>query len=231
MNYTKLEKATFIRRPNRFLALVELDGNEIWCHVKNTGRCRELLVPGARVYVEKSGNPARKTAYSLIGVDKGALRINMDSQAPNKVAWEYVAAGGLGFTPQVLKREQTYGNSRFDLYAEHDGIKCWIEVKGVTLEENGTARFPDAPSARAVKHVEELAAAVTEGYEAWILFVVQMKGVHVFQPNWATHPAFGDALRKAAEAGVRVRAVDCIVNGNSVTADAPVPVDLKDRRV
>ncbi len=226
MWYDNVYEATFLERPNRFISYVNLDGEKTVCHVKNTGRCKELLTPGARVLIQHSDNPARKTAYDLIAVYKGDILINMDAAAPNSVVGEWLMAGGLGEVPTYLKAEKTWGASRFDFYAEFGGRKMFLEVKGVTLEDGGVARFPDAPTERGVKHLRELAACLQEGYEAAVVFVIQMKGVHLFTPNWATHAAFGTALQEAAAAGVKVIAVDCQVTPESLKIDVPVPVDL-----
>ncbi len=211
MQYHNIRQGRFLARPNRFIAHVELEGEQVVCHVKNTGRCRELLVPGANVYLEQSDNPARKTQYDLIAVEKGERLINMDSQAPNKVFGEWARAGGFRPGLTKLQGEKTYGNSRFDFYWETPESQGFVEVKGVTLEENGVVRFPDAPTQRGVKHLEELMAARAAGYEAAVCFVVQMGDVTSFQPNDRTHPEFGEALRRAAQAGVEVLAVDCRV--------------------
>lgn len=211
MRYGKMKKGYFLRRPNRFIAYVELDGEEVVCHVKNTGRCRELLVPGAVVYLEESGNPSRKTKYDLIAVEKGQRLINMDSQAPNKLFGEWAAAGHFRGELETLKPETTYGNSRFDFYWESSEKRGFVEVKGVTLEEDGIVRFPDAPTQRGVKHIEELIAARRAGYEAAVCFVIQMSDVAYFTPNDRTHPEFGRALRRAAQEGVEILALDCRV--------------------
>ena len=193
MKYENIVTGKFIERPNRFIALVEMEGKVEKCHVKNTGRCRELLLPGAAVYLEKSDNPNRKTAYDLIGVKKGELLINMDSQAPNKVVKEWLEEEIYFKDITLLKPEYRYGKSRIDFYLETaEGRRIFIEVKGVTLEEEGIARFPDAPTERGIKHIQELQQAVSEGYEAYILFVIQMKNVFQFEPNDRTHRAFGD---------------------------------------
>ncbi|MBS6195394.1 MAG: DNA/RNA nuclease SfsA [Clostridiales bacterium] len=227
MQYNRIKEGKFISRPNRFIANIELEGKTEVCHVKNTGRCRELLVPGARVLVEEAENPDRKTKYDLVQVYKGEVLVNMDSQMPNYLVREFLEKGE--FFPELtaLKMEQTYGNSRFDLYAEYQGRKAFIEVKGVTLEENGAARFPDAPTTRGVKHIKELEQCLKDGYEAWIFFVIQMKGVHTFRPNWSTHPEFGEALQKAQEAGVQVQAWDCRVEPGEIHIDRKIPVDLR----
>lgn len=222
MEYKNIYSGIFQSRPNRFIAMVEIDGRIEKCHVKNTGRCRELLIPGTQVFLEKSDNPDRKTAYDLIGVMKGEVYINMDSQAPNKVAHEWLKSQGW----DKIKPECKFGNSRLDFYMENDARKAFMEVKGVTLEEDGIARFPDAPTERGIKHMEELIKAVQQGYEAYILFVIQMKGISCFEPNDATHPAFGETLRKAAKAGVKVLAYDCVTVPGQVRMDEPVEVKL-----
>lgn len=224
MMYGTVLPGIFRARPNRFIAQVEIGGEPQVCHVKNTGRCRELLVPGATVYVEESRNPARKTKYDLIAVEKGELLINMDSQAPNKVAAEYLPRLLPGLT--MLRPETAFGSSRFDFYAEAGGERWFIEVKGVTLEEGRAALFPDAPTQRGLKHLQELCRCVDQGYRACVLFVVQMKGVRYVAPNQATHPAFAQALREAAAHGVRVEAVDCLVTPGTLAPDQPVEVRL-----
>lgn len=222
MEYKNICSGIFQSRPNRFIAMVEIAGRIEKCHVKNTGRCRELLISGTQVFLEKSDNPDRKTAYDLIGVMKGEVYINMDSQAPNKVAHEWLKSQGW----DKIKPECKFGNSRLDFYMENDVRKAFMEVKGVTLEEEGIARFPDAPTERGIKHMEELIKAVQQGYEAYILFVIQMKGISRFEPNDATHPAFGETLRKAAKAGVKVLAYDCVTVPGQVRMDRPVEVKL-----
>ena len=227
MRYGKIQAARFLRRPNRFVAEVELEGWTEAVHVKNTGRCRELLVPGARVYLTPGENPARKTAWDLIAVEKGPLLINMDAQAPNRVFGEWAAAGHFVPGLTLLRPETTWGRSRFDFYWEAGPERRgFVEVKGVTLEQDGVAAFPDAPTERGVRHLEELSAARREGYECAVCFVIQMKGPTRFRPNEATHPAFGAALRAAAEAGVDVLAYDCRVTPDQLWLDAPVPIDL-----
>lgn len=223
MRYETMVEATFLSRPNRFLAKVLVNGEETVCHVKNTGRCKELLIPGCRVWLKKEDSPGRKTPYSLITVDKGGNLVNMDSQAPNRVACEWLAQT---VKPEVLQREKTYGNSRFDLYFEKDGSRCFMEVKGVTLEEYGVALFPDAPTERGVKHIRELIACKEAGYEAYLLFVIQMKGVHLFKPNDQTHPEFGQALREAEKAGVTILAYDCEVTETTLTIETEIPLAL-----
>lgn len=227
MRYERITQGSFLERPNRFLAYAELAGKKEVIHVKNTGRCAELLKPGAVIYVQESQNPERKTKWDLIAVEKGDRIINMDSQIPNRVVQEWIEEGNLFEDVRLVKPETTYCNSRFDLYVETgDKRKIFIEVKGVTLEENGVVRFPDAPSERAVKHLEELGHAVKEGYEAYVFFVIQMKGVRYFTPNRDTHPAFCDALKRAQAAGVYVLAYDCEVSADSIEVNEEVPVVL-----
>ena len=237
MTYQNIHTARFLARPNRFIARVEVEGREETVHVKNTGRCKELLVPGCTVYLEGSANPQRKTKYDLIAVEKARpglppLLINMDSQAPNKVFGERMAAGlgaELGLPkPSLLRPETTWGNSRFDFYWEESetGQKGFVEVKGCTLEENGLALFPDAPTQRGVKHLRQLIACREAGYEAAVCVVVQMEGMTAFSPNDRTHPQFGAALREASRAGVKVLAVECAVTADSLTMTKPVPVRL-----
>ena len=227
MRYAHIQKAIFLDRPNRFVAHVELAGERVVCHVKNTGRCRELLVPGATVYIQECCDPRRKTRYDLIAVEKGSLLINMDAQAPNQVFREWAESGG--FLPGLtkLRPETTWGKSRFDFYWElSTERRGFVEVKGVTLEEDGHARFPDAPTERGVKHLEELIACRSEGYEAAVCFVLQMAGMKDFAPNDVTHPAFGEALRRAAQAGVQVMARECVVTPDSLVMGKEVSVLL-----
>ncbi len=226
MEYKHIEEGIFESRPNRFIAYVTADGAREKVHVKNTGRCRELLVENATVYLERSANPHRSTAYDLVAVRKGERLINMDSQAPNKAVEEWLRGGGLFSDATLVRPEMKYGSSRFDFYVETPREKILIEVKGVTLEQEDVALFPDAPSQRAVKHVRELMEAVKAGYRACVLFVVQMEGVKFFTPNYRTHPAFAEALREAAQAGVEVLAYDCLVSPRSMTVHQPVPVRL-----
>lgn len=227
MNYSHTVKARFLDRPNRFVAHVELDGQTETVHVKNTGRCRELLVPGYEVILEEGNNPGRKTKYDLISVCKKGRWINMDSQAPNKAAEEWLK-NGVYFSEEVsVFREKTYGSSRFDLYIESKERKAFMEVKGVTLEEEGEVCFPDAPTERGVKHVRELIQCLKDGYEAYLLFVIQMKDVKVFRPNWNTHREFGKALREAEEAGVKILAYDCLIGESFMEIKDPVAVDLE----
>lgn len=231
MKYERIKVGTFVERPNRFIAYVNIAGRKETVHVKNTGRCRELLVPGATVYVQESDNPNRKTKWDLIGVKKGNRMINMDSQITNAVVKEWIEKGNLFANSSLIKPETTYGQSRFDLYVEEGERKAFIEVKGVTLEEDGIVRFPDVPTERGVKHVEELCHAVSEGYEAYVIFVIQMDKVSYFTPNERTHKAFGDALRKAKKAGVHILAYDCKVKKDSISLYKEVPVILEQEQL
>lgn len=226
MKYGKIVEGKFLSRPNRFIAYVEIEGREEIVHVKNTGRCKELLTPDARVFLEESDNPERKTKYDLIAVYKGDNLVNMDSQAPNKVFYEW--AGEYFDKDAKIKPETKYKNSRFDCFVEVSGRKIFAEVKGVTLENDGVASFPDAPTERGVKHIEELMTAVSEGYEAYIFFVVQMKGVKYFTPNYKTHRAFGEALKKAKEKGVNIVCVDCKVTPDTLKIDKFIDVKLEE---
>lgn len=226
MQYSSTRRAVFLSRPNRFIANVLIEGREAVCHVKNTGRCRELLIPGCTVIVQDRPSPGRKTAYDLIAVYKGGRLINMDSAAPNAVAGEWLRAGGPGFVPEAIRPEFRHGDSRFDFYFERGGALCLMEVKGVTLEENGVVRFPDAPTQRGVKHLHGLIRALGEGFCCYALFVVQMSPVRCLEPNRATHPQFAEALRQAHDAGVQVLAVDCHVEEDSITAGKAVNVCL-----
>ena len=225
MKYERMVSGRFLRRPNRFVAYVEINGQEEICHVKNTGRCRELLTPGAEVWCAVSDNPARKTKFDLITVQKGDYLINMDSQAPNRVAKEWLERGGLGPAERV-KPEQTFGSSRFDFYLERSGHGMYLEVKGVTLEDDGICRFPDAPTQRGTKHLRELIEARRAGFDAGVLFVIQMQPVKWLEPNDRTDPEFGKALREAAAAGVQVLAVDCAVTKDTMEIGAFVEVRL-----
>lgn len=230
MQYSVCVPGRFLKRPNRFIAHVEVDGVVEVCHVKNTGRCKELLVPGCRVWLEKSANPNRKTKYDLVAVEKEnpgvTLLVNMDSQAPNQVFGEWAAAGNFRPGLNLLRPETTYGNSRFDYYWETTEKRGFVEVKGVTLEENGVVRFPDAPTQRGVKHLEELILAKEQGYEATACFVVQMKGMKYLEPNDVTHPEFGAALRRCAQAGVEIMALECDVVPGKVEITGAIPVIL-----
>ena len=225
MKYGKMVPGIFLSRPNRFVAHVEINGKEEIVHVKNTGRCRELLPPGAKVFCSVSDNPGRKTKFDLITVKKGEYLINMDSQAPNTAAREWLLAGGLGEV-ELVRPESKFGDSRFDFYLERAGKGMYLEVKGVTLEEDGVCRFPDAPTERGAKHLRELIRAKEEGFDAGVLFVIQMKPVKYLEPNDKTDPAFGKALREAYAAGVKVMAVDAIVTENSMVIGDEVEVRL-----
>lgn len=226
MQYANVRPAVFLSRPNRFIAKVELDGQEETVHVKNTGRCKELLIPGRTVWLEEGSNPNRKTRYDLIAVDKAGLLVNMDAQAPNKVFAEWAQDGNFVSGLTLLRPETTWGKSRFDFYWEAGARKGFVEVKGCTLEDNGYCRFPDAPTERGVKHLNELASCMADGYEAAVCFVIQMEGMKSFSPNDGTHPAFGDALRAAHAAGVQVLAVECRVEPDSLEITHPIPVAL-----
>ena len=225
MHYENIVAGVFIARPNRFIAHVEIDGQMEVCHVKNTGRCRELLTPGAQVWCQRSGNPNRKTKYDLITVKKGDRLINMDSQAPNIAAGEWLLAGGLGDISD-LKAEYTHRDSRFDFSFLMEGKRCFLEVKGVTLEDDGVCAFPDAPTERGVKHLKGLTQAAREGYGAFVLFVIQMPDVKYLRPHDERDPAFGAALREAAENGVTVMAMDCGVTEDTMQIRLPVLVRL-----
>ena len=231
MNYKKIVQATFIERPNRFIAYCKINETIEKVHVKNTGRCRELLTPNCTVYLEESDNPNRKTKYSLIAVQKGNRLINMDSQVPNKVVQEAlinktIVLPGLDEEISFIKPEKTYGNSRFDIYLETENKKAFIEIKGVTLEENDIVLFPDAKTERGVKHIKELIEAKKDGYHSYIIFVVQMKNVKYFTPNIKMHKELGDALIEAQSAGVNVLAYDCEVTPNSIEIKDEVNVKL-----
>ncbi len=223
MEYTNMVRGTFLSRPNRFIAHVKIDGQAEICHVKNTGRCRELLIPGTTVWCQKSDNPNRKTGYDLICVQKSSRLINMDSQAPNAAAKEWLLQGGLGQI-EHLRPETFHGDSRFDFSFTKDGRSCLLEVKGVTLENDGICAFPDAPTERGVRHLRHLAQAAGEGFDCYVLFVIQMADVAYLRPNDATDPDFGAALREAAAAGVHVFAMDCLITEHSMTIKNPVSV-------
>lgn len=222
--YDRPIPAVFLARPNRFIAQVRIGEREERVHVKNTGRCRELLIPGAPVWLAEGQNPARKTRYDLVAVQKGELLINMDSQAPNRAAAEALPRLFPGVTD--IRPEAVFGESRLDLFARNGGRGLFVEVKGCTLEEDGVALFPDAPTQRGIKHLRELENARRAGFDAALLIVIQMKGPRLFRPNRRTHPAFADALAHAAAAGVRVLACDCAVTPEGMTVDAPVRVEL-----
>lgn len=225
MKYNNILPAVFLDRPNRFIAHVELNSSVETVHVKNTGRCKELLVRGCQVYLSASNNPARKTKYDLVAVEKGPLLINMDSQAPNTAVGEWLRSGGLGQMDKV-QAEYRIGDSRFDFYAERSGDRFLIEVKGCTLEVDGMALFPDAPTLRGVKHVHELAQYAREGWHCAVIILVQTRPVRCFKPNWATHADFGHALREADASGVNILAFDSIVTPDSLSVGSPVPVLL-----
>lgn len=225
MTYPNMTPGTFLSRPNRFIAHVLIDGQEEVVHVKNTGRCRELLPSGAQVWCQKSDNPNRKTKYDLITVRKGSRLINMDSQAPNAAAREWLLSGGLGCV-ENLRPEVFHGDSRFDFSFFLNGRQCFLEVKGVTLETEGVCAFPDAPTERGSRHLRGLTEAAKAGFGAYVLFVIQMADVKYLHPNDATDPSFGTALREAAANGVKVLAMDCRVTEDSMTVRNPVPVKL-----
>ena len=226
MKYTKIKAGVFLERPNRFIAKVLIDGKIETVHVKNTGRCRELLVPEAKVYLFVSDNPNRKTKYDLIAVekvtDRGIILVNMDSQVPNDVVAEWLPKSKLFSLNAVIKREVKFGNSRFDFYVEDGERKAFVEVKGVTLENDGVVSFPDAPTERGVKHINELVACLEQGFEAYIIFVVQMKGVVNFEPNAEHHKEFADTLNSAREKGVKVLVYDCLVTPDSIEIDKQI---------
>lgn len=231
MQYASVIRGQFCSRPNRFLAVVRIGGQEEIVHVKNTGRCRELLIPECTVYLSRSDNPNRKTKYDLIAVEKQRegkppLLINLDSQIPNAAAAEWLETGSLFSANAVFRREVTHGNSRFDFSIMDGDVQSFLEVKGVTLEQDGIALFPDAPTLRGVKHLQELTACQQAEIPAYLLLVIQMKEIRAFRPNDAMHPQFGEALRRAAAAGVTLLARDCIVTPDSITIDAPVPIQL-----
>ena len=225
MKYGHMVAGRFLARPNRFIAHVQINGQTEICHVKNTGRCKELLSIGAEVWCEQAANPNRKTKYDLITVKKGDRLINMDSQAPNIAAGEWLAAGGLG-PVESIRPETFHGDSRYDFSFVKDGKTCFLEVKGVTLENDGVCAFPDAPTDRGAKHLRGLTQAVKEGFGAYVLFVIQMADVKYLHPNDATDPEFGKALREAAENGVQVMAVDCQVTEDTMVIGSFVEVRL-----
>ena len=225
MTYTNMTRGTFLARPNRFIAHVDIGGETQVVHVKNTGRCRELLRPGVTVWCQESPNPNRKTRFDLIAVQKGHRLINMDSQAPNAAAKEWLASGGLGKI-ENLKAEASHGDSRFDFSFTRDGIPCFLEVKGVTLENGGVCAFPDAPTQRGAKHLKGLTQLAREGFGAYVLFVIQMADVKYLHPNDDTDPHFAAALREAAESGVQIIAMDCRVAEDTMVIRQPVPVRL-----
>ncbi|MEI7884956.1 MAG: DNA/RNA nuclease SfsA [Clostridia bacterium] len=227
MEYKNIQQAKFLARPNRFIAEIEIAGKIELCHVKNTGRCKELLVAGATIFVEESDKKGRKTKYDLISVYKAQRLINMDSQAPNQVVEEWLKAGVLFKDISLLRREAKYKNSRFDFYLEVGKRKIFLEVKGVTLEAEGIVSFPDAPTERGIKHLNELVECLQDGFEAYVIFLIQMEQVQYFKPNDMTHPAFGDALRAASEAGVVCLAYDCMVTSTTLTLHQLVALQLE----
>ncbi|MDR1703005.1 MAG: DNA/RNA nuclease SfsA [Sporomusaceae bacterium] len=230
MIYADTITGVFLSRPNRFIAHVEIDGEAVIAHVKNTGRCKELLITGTKVILQKSDNSQRKTGYDLIAVWKAKRLVNIDSQAPNKVFGEHLQSGQYIDGVTLIKPESKYGGSRFDFYVEAGERKIFIEVKGVTLEKDGVAMFPDAPTERGVKHLNELAQCVGDGFEAQVIFVIQMSGARYFTPNNKTHPEFGAALIVAAKAGVKVVALDCVVTENSLSIGKFIPIKLTSAR-
>ncbi len=226
MRYEHIVTGTFISRPNRFIAMVDISGTIERCHVKNTGRCRELLVPGAEVYLSVPDNQGRSTKYDLIAVKKGDRLINMDSQIPNAAAAEGLRRIPMFSGVSRIRREYTYGDSRIDIYAEDGENRYLVEVKGVTLEDDGVVRFPDAPTERGVKHIRELIGSMGDGYVPCLLFVIQMDDVLYFEPNRATDPEFADALKEASDAGVNILAYTCTVTPDSMVLKDPVEVRL-----
>jgi len=226
MVYNNIREGIFRSHPNRFIAEVEIDGKVEVCHVKNTGRYRELLIPGIKVYVDYVDSPSRSTAYDLIAVYKGDVLINIDSYAPNRAFGEYLRQGKFIDGIASVKAEAKYGGSRFDFYVETSDAKAFIEVKGVTLEENHVAMFPDAPTERGVKHLNELATCIADGYDAYVVFVIQMKGISHFTPNYKTHQAFGDTLAKVMKDGVKALAFDCVVKPHEMVIGEPIPIKL-----
>lgn len=226
MEYKNIVKGEFIKRPNRFIGNVIIDGTECECHIKNTGRCKELLVPMAEVYLEKSNNPNRKTMYDLVSVRKGNRIINIDSQAPNRIFREWAETAEYFKNITQLRGEVSFGKSRLDFYIETESEKIFAEVKGVTLESNDTVSFPDAPTERGVKHINELIKAKHSGYRAIAVFVVQMDNAKIFVSNDITHPAFGAALREAYKKGVEILVLGCKVTPNSISAYSTIPFKL-----
>ncbi|MCD7779004.1 MAG: DNA/RNA nuclease SfsA [Clostridiales bacterium] len=224
--YENIKKGIFLNRPNRFIADVLIEGKKERVHVKNTGRCRELLLPGAEIYLQESNSPNRKTRFDLITVNKNGRLVNMDSQAPNKAVMEWLKEGSV-ITPDFVKPEYTYKNSRFDFYFERGEEKGFIEVKGVTLENDGVVSFPDAPTERGTKHLKELIKAAAEGYSAWVFFVIQMKGVKYFMPNFENDRVFSETLGEAAEKGVNILAYDCCVSPEKMKIEDRVEVILR----
>jgi len=228
MRYQNILFGRFIERPNRFIAYVDINGNKERCHVKNTGRCKELLIPGAKVILSASCDPDRATAYDLVGVYKEGMLVNIDSQAPNKVIAESIRRIP-GFEHiEEIHPEHTYGDSRIDFFAKSGDVKKLMEVKGVTLERNGLALFPDAPTERGLKHVKELEASLKDGYESYVMFLMQMRGPTVFSPNYEMHEEFALEVEKAYASGVRVLAYDCEVTEDSISLGRPIKVKFRD---
>jgi len=226
MKYDNIKPAKFISRPNRFVANIELNGETVVCHVKNTGRCKELLIPGADVFIQQADNPERKTKYDLISVYKNGMLINMDSQAPNKVFREWAEKSRFFGEITYIKPECKYKNSRFDFYIETSERKIFVEVKGVTLENNGIVSFPDAPTERGIKHLCELSDCIKDGFDAYVFFIIQMENAKYFTPDSNNHPEFADALNKACASGVGVYALNCRVSVNELIAHKFVEVRL-----
>ena len=224
--YTNIQKAVFLSRPNRFIAHIEINGERHICHVKNTGRCKELLIPGSTVYVKQHSNPKRKTNFSLISVLKGDMLINIDSHVPNKAMHKWLLQGNLFEDAENIKPEYNYGDSRIDFFIEAKDKKILLEVKGVTLEDDGVAMFPDAPTERGVHHIHQLIKAKAEGYESYIVFVIQMNTAKYFAPNYKTHPEFGEALKEAKEKGVHILAYTCYVTPDSIAINNSCPIKL-----
>ncbi len=231
MIYLNTATGIFQSRPNRFISHILINGQDEVCHVKNTGRCKELLVPGAKVVLEKSNSHTRKTSCSIIGVYKGTRFINMDSQAPNKVFAEFLKSGNFIDDITYIKNEAVYKNSRFDFYCETKDRKIFIEIKGVTLEKDGVVYFPDAPTARGLKHIEELIDCMENGYDAYMVFVIQMSDILYFTPNMSTHPEFGKALMEARKKGVNIRAFDCIASENSLQINKEIYINLDTSKI
>lgn len=226
MKYDNIKQGIFLCRPNRFIAHVEIGGKTELVHVKNTGRCKELLIEGVTVFVQEFDKSTRKTKFDLIAVQKGDILINIDSQVPNKVVGEWLLTSSLLGNITLIKPETTYGNSRFDFYIEADDKKIFAEVKGVTLEQDGVVLFPDAPTLRGVKHIKELCRSMQEGYQAYMIFLVQLQGAKYFTPNIRTQPEFGKVLKCAERQGVHIIVLDCVITRDSITANSLLPIKL-----
>lgn len=231
MKYNNIKNGIFKERPNRFISIVNIDGKDEVCHVKNTGRCKELLIPGVKVIVNESDNENRKTKYDLVSVYKEDNIVNIDSQAPNKLFYEWVLKSDYFKNIKLIKSETQYRNSRFDFYIETDKDKIFIEVKGVTLEENGIVAFPDAPTLRGIKHLNELCSAICDGYKAYIFFVVQLKNCHLFVPNRRTHKDFADALMNAHKNGVKINCVNCVVDEENININDFIDFELENTKL